>query len=294
MKNRVVALGFFDGVHIGHGALLAKTREVALRLDATASVMTYSNHPSGVLGHDAVKLINTTAERCVLMRELYGIEDIIVKEFTEEYSALSCEKFFEDIILNELCACHVVAGFDFRFGSKGKGDATRLSALAGENGLGCDIIDAVSCDGETVSSSSIRVCIKNGDMERAERLLGHPHCIISEITHGRGLGNQLGFPTVNQELESNILVPRYGVYAARVWIDGKSYGGVTNIGVRPTVAERAIPRAETNIFDFSGDLYGKTIKTELISFIRDEKKFSDIESLRRQIALDAEAAKRLF
>ncbi|MBQ9985451.1 MAG: riboflavin biosynthesis protein RibF [Oscillospiraceae bacterium] len=294
MKKRVVALGFFDGVHIGHGALLEKTRETAERIGASAAVLTYSRHPSAVVGKSCVRLINTTYERCVLIRELYGIDDIIVADFTPEYAAMPCERFFEETLLGSLGACHVVAGFDFRFGKSGAGDAETLRRLCAQRGIGCDIIDAVTVGGEPVSSSRIRRCIEMGEMENAAKLLGHNHCIISEISHGARLGGTMGFPTVNQELSKELLLPRFGVYASRVTFEGKSFGGITNIGTRPTVSEVSMPRAETNIFGFSGDLYGKVIKTELISFVRDEMRFENVGLLREQIARDVEAVKRLF
>ncbi|MBQ2840700.1 MAG: bifunctional riboflavin kinase/FAD synthetase [Oscillospiraceae bacterium] len=294
MKERIVALGFFDGVHIGHGALLQKTCELASQKGAIPAVLTYSAHPSEVLAANPVKLINTTEERKVLISELYGIEDVVVKDFTKAYSEMSCESFVNEIICKELCASHVVAGFDFRFGSRGAGDASYLSSLCVEAGIGCDIVDAVMFDGKAVSSSRIRTMIAKGDMKNAERLLGHPHCVISEVTHGANLGEKIGFPTINQKLSENIQCPRFGVYFSRVKISGETFYGVTNIGVRPTVTEENSPRAETNILGFSRDVYGKTVRLELLDFMRDEIKFESVDDLRRQIASDVEKTKRLF
>ena len=290
MAKRVIALGFFDGVHTGHGRLLEKTVEVAGKLSLTPSVMTYSNHPSEILSPIPVGLINTTEERCALIKELYGIDDIIVKEFTNEYASLSCERFLEDVIIGELSACHVVAGFDFRFGKGGSGDAEKLCSLCEKYGIGCDIIGAVMCGGEAVSSSRIRECIKCGDVAEAGKLLGHYHCRISEVERGRRIGTKMGFPTVNQPMDGNICAPKSGVYATRVTVGEKCFFGVTNVGVAPTVAESGSLRAETYILGFEGDLYGEKIKVEFLSFIREEKKFGSMEELMRQIASDVEAA----
>lgn len=294
MKKRVVALGFFDGVHIGHGALLEMTVRRAAEKGVSAAVMTYSNHPSSVVAPSAVKLINTTEERCALIRELYGISDIIVKEFTKEYSSLSGEDFVAEVIKEELGACHVVAGFDFRFGKGGKCDSEDLLRLCGDSGIGCDIVDAVELSGAPVSSSRIRECVAAGDMAAARDLLGHYHCIMSEVSHGAHLGGKIGFPTANQRISEDVLCAKYGVYLSRVTVDGKTYKGVTNIGVRPTVSEKVSPRAETFIIDFSGDLYGRKIKVELVKFMRAEEKFSSVRELCERIERDVAAAKTDF
>ena len=291
MKKRVVALGFFDGVHIGHGALLKKTVLRAKEKNASAAVLTYSEHPSAVVGKLPVMLINTTEERCELIRGMYGISDIIVKKFTKEYASLSGEQFVKDILISELSACHVVAGFDFRFGKGGGCDAEMLLRLCEENGLGCDIVDAVMLGREAVSSSRIRECIAHGDMASARALLGHYHCMTAEVTHGAQLGEKLGFPTANQNIPENAAVPKYGVYLSRVTVGKEVFAGVTNIGVRPTVSGGKRPRAETFIIGFYGDLYGKTITLELVKFMREEKKFTSVSELREAIEHDAETAK---
>lgn len=291
MIGRVVALGFFDGVHMGHGALLKKTVSAASEIGASPSVMTYSRHPSEVVGKVPVKLINTTEERKALISGLYGISDIVVKEFTKEYSVLSCEEFFDRIIISELNACHVVAGYDFRFGKGGSGDAEKLRALCDEKDIGCDIIDVVKFGGFAVSSSRIRGCIENGDMEEASRLLGHYHSIISEVSHGANLGARIGFPTANQEFAENVQLPKLGVYLSRVTLGDRMYCGVTNIGVRPTVTDEKKPRAETNILGFSGDLYGRKMTTELVKFLRGEMRFASVSELSAQIERDIRQAR---
>ena len=289
--KRAVALGFFDGVHIGHGALLRRTTEVSEKLSLSPCVMTYSNHPSSVLGEKSVPLINTAEERASLISELYDISDIVIKDFTREYANLSVDEFFEQILISELSAGYVVAGFDFRFGRGGEGDAKKLSELCAEHGLGCDIIDEVTLDGEEVSSSHIRRLLEDGDIFRANELLGHPHCTVSEIVHGQNLGTTLGFATANQSLSPEIIIPRRGVYVSRVTADGKTYPSITNIGTRPTVSDDGKVSVETHIFDFSGNLYGKKIKTEFIRFLREEKKFSTKDALLRQISQDVLAAR---
>ncbi len=284
--KRAVALGFFDGIHIGHGALLERAVSASERLSLTPCVLTYSNHPSKVLAGKSVGLINSPEERAHLISELYNISDIVIKDFTPEYAAMSCEEFFETILIAELSAGYVVAGYDFRFGKGGSGDSEKLKALCEKHGIGCEIVDEVKYGGEAVSSSCIRPLIENGDMEEATKLLGHPHCTISEVLHGKALGNTIGFPTANQVFPTDVIIPRHGVYVSRATFDGKTYRAITNVGVRPTVSDELAARAETHIPGFSGDLYGKIMKTEFVRFLREEKKFSSLSDLVRQISQD--------
>lgn len=289
--KRAVALGFFDGVHIGHGALLRRTKEISESSSLSPCVMTYSNHPSSVLSGKSVSLINSAEERASLISELYGISDIVIKDFTPEYAALPCEEFFEEILLSELNTAHVIAGYDFRFGRGGLGDSEKLKKLCAEHGLGCDIIDEVTYDGAEVSSSRIRELLETGDIERANALLGHPHCTVSEVLHGQSLGKKLGFATANQSLSPEIITPRRGVYISKITVDGKTFKSITNVGVRPSVSDDNKISVETHILDFDGDLYGKKIKTEFIRFLRDEIKFSTQDALLRQISQDVLAAR---
>ncbi len=286
MEKRVIALGFFDGVHKGHGELLRRTKARAAELSAKSSVLTYSQHPSEALGKMPVKLINTTDERVALISELFGIDDIVIKDFTKEYASLPCREFVSEVLVRELSCVHVVAGYDFRFGRGAQGDAEMLSSLCREHGLDCDIEAPVCVDGRAVSSTEIRALIADGRIKEATRLLGHRPCMISEIQHGAKLGGKMDFPTINQSFSQSVQVPKYGVYSSRTVIDGKEYMSVTDIGVRPTVTDAGEVRAETNILDFSGTLYGKKIRVELCDYLREEKKFPTVALLREQIARD--------
>ncbi len=290
-KKRVVALGFFDGVHLGHGELLKSTKSLAAELGVTPSVLTYLRHPSEVLSDTPVRLINTVEERCAIISELYGIDDIVVRAFDPEYASLSCEDFVDKILVSELSAVGVCAGYDFRFGKGGKGDAELLLKLCRERDIECRIIEKVTLDGEVISSSGIRKLLENGEIARANKLLGHYHCIMSVVEHGKALGRTLDFPTANQALPKNAVVPKCGVYITKVTVDGSEFKGVTNIGMRPTVESGAAPRLETYILDFFGDIYGEKIKVELVCFLREEKKFASVELLKKQIVQDAECAR---
>lgn len=292
MKKRVLALGFFDGVHRGHRALLEQTVKTAREEGLISSAMTYSAHPAECLGNRTVKLINTTEERVFLMKELCGIGEVIVRGFTREFSELSCSEFIDRIVIGECNAEHVVAGFNFRFGKNGVGDAEMLNVLCRERGLGCTVVPEVDYMGERVSSSLIRGFLRSGDIARANDFLGHNHCIISKIVHGDNIGGKLIVPTINQYFGENIEIPKYGVYASVTYIGEKRLMSITNIGVRPTVSSSGEVRAETNIIDFSENVYGKTARVELVGYLRGEKKFPSAAELRAQIEKDIECVRK--
>ena len=285
MGNRVIALGFFDGVHLGHAALLTKTIERARALGAASAALSFSVHPSEVVQGEGVGLICSARERCRLMREDFGIQDVILWEFDAHLMRLEPREFLRRV-KEELCAVHLVAGYDYRFGHRGAGDAQELVRLAAELGMGADIVRPVPMDGEAVSSTRIRALIAAGDIPSAERLLGHPYSISGVVEHGDRLGRTIGLPTANLSLERGVLLPKFGVYAARVQIGDEVLHGITNIGVRPTVSDEKVPRAETHIPNFSRDLYGREIRVELVRFIRGEMKFAALDALKAQIERD--------
>ncbi|MEG2377229.1 MAG: riboflavin biosynthesis protein RibF [Clostridia bacterium] len=285
MDKRVIALGFFDGVHRGHGALLRAVAAHARELNASPAALLFEEHPQKVIG-GKLSLINTTREREFLMRKLYGINDVVHIPFDDALRHMNWEVFAREVLVNKLCACYTVAGYNYRFGYMGNGTPELLNAVCP-----CDIIPPVMQDGTPISSTRIRALIENGNMRRAEALLGHPHIIISPVMAGNQLGRTLGIPTINQHFESGILVPRLGVYSSRVCVDGMCYKGVTNIGVRPTVETSAAPRAETHIIGFDGNLYGREVELQFVDFLRPELRFSSVLELKTQIEHDIEATK---
>ncbi|HJC41333.1 MAG TPA: riboflavin biosynthesis protein RibF [Candidatus Intestinimonas pullistercoris] len=287
-SRRAVALGFFDGVHLGHGALLHRVGEVSAQKGLVPSAFTFDAHPSSRITGAVTPLLSSPADRADLMRRLYGIQDVIVAHF-DSMMRMDWRDFVTEYLVKEHGAAHVVAGHDFHFGYKGEGNPQRLQDLCRELGIGCDIIPKVELEGITVSSTYIRTLIAQGEMERAMEFLGHPHILTDRVGHGKRLGSTLGFPTVNLHFPEGVLVPAHGVYVTRVrFQDGTSRPAVTNIGVRPTVDDGDRVNVEGYILDFSGDLYGQVIRMEFYKKLRGERKFPSLEALRDEIMKNAQ------
>lgn len=293
-KKRAIALGFFDGVHMGHAALMEMTKRRAAEKDAVPAVITFDTHPDTLVLGVEVPLINSPEERAEIIRHKYGIDSVIFIHFNEKTMRMPWREFI-DSVTEELRACHYVVGYDFSFGWKGEGRPARLAAYCTEHGLGCDIISAVRVDGEVVSSTRIRTLLSEGRMEEANRLLGHPHSLVDTVHYGFRLGHKLGSPTINMCFAPGVLVPRHGVYAAKVFLDdGEERMAVTNIGVRPTVSGDNRVSVESYILDYDGDLYDHRVRVEFHHFIRDEQRFPDTAALREQIQRDAETTRNYF
>ena len=294
-KHRAIALGFFDGVHTGHGALLRRVGEVAAERGLVPAAFTFDPHPESVIMGMPMPLLTSPAERADLMRRLYGIRDVIVARFDQRMMRMPWREFVIDYLVKENGAAHLVAGHDFHFGYKGEGNPRRLAEKCAALGVGCDIVPKVEREGITISSTYIRTLVAQGEMERANEFLGHPHTLTDRVGHGKKLGSTLGFPTVNLHFPEGVLVPAYGVYATRVWLeDGSSYAAVTNVGVRPTVDDGNRVNVEGYILDFQGDLYGQTIRMEFFRRLRGERKFPSLEALREEVMRNAEQTREYF
>ena len=294
-KKRVIALGFFDGVHNGHAALMRRTFERAKELGATPSAFTFDPHPQNVIFGKPVPLLTSPEDRGDLMRKYYGIEDVIVEPFTPQRMKQPWRDFLENTLVKELGAVHLVAGHDYHFGYKGEGNPERLKAACAELGIGCDIIPKVEQDSITVSSTYIRTLVAQGEIERANEFLGHPYTLSDHVSHGKKLGTTLGFPTVNLKLKEHVLPPAKGVYATKVILEnGETHIAVTNVGTRPTVDDGDQLTIEGFILDFNGDLYGQKIQMEFYTFLREERKFPSFDALREEIARNVEQTREYF
>jgi riboflavin kinase/FMN adenylyltransferase len=295
-KRRVIALGFFDGIHIGHAKLLKKAVEVGKAQNLLPSVITFDTHPLSLVKSASVPLINSPGDRAGIINRLFGIDDIIFLHFDKATSEMPWDVFIGHLV-DEFGARHLVAGHDFRFGKGGAGTSDLLTQKCAELGIGCDIIPAVRHDGVTSSSTYIRELISDGNMERANTFLGHPHVLTDIVRYGYRLGRTLGTPTINMTFEDSVIVPAFGVYATKVYLDdGEVYTGVTNIGIRPTIDNSAEGRitAETHILNFRGNLYGRQVRIEFYAKLRPEIKFSHTDALKAQIQQDCKAAEAYF
>ena len=288
MQERVIALGFFDGVHRGHGALLRRAAEEARRRGCTPAVFTFDRPPKEVITGIPCPLINSPEDRSDLVKRLYGIDEMLMVPFDDEMRTTPWDRFVTDILVGRYGAVHLVAGHDHHFGYKNQGSPELLREKCAELGLGCDIIPAVTLDGVTVSSTHIRKLLEEGGVETARAFLGHPHVLTQTVGHGRRLGRTIGVPTANLVAPPHVLLPKRGVYAAKVTLpDGRAFGGVTNVGIRPTVNHGQDITVEPWILDFDGDLYGQKLRVEFFRRLRDERKFDSLEALRTQIQCDA-------
>jgi len=280
------ALGSFDGLHLGHRQVIGNTLSApGLR----PAVITFQQNPSVSLQKKPVPLLTTNEQKLALLEEM-GVEVVYLLPF-DRIRDMEPEDFVE--ALYRVCRVRALScGFNFRFGKNGRGDAGLLKELCREKGMELSVTPPVSVAGETVSSTRIRACLEQGDVQQAGQLLGRPFGYDFEVTHGRQLGRTWGTPTINQPFPQGYVLPRFGVYASLVEVEGQKYYGVTNIGVKPTVGSDCA-LSETWIPEFSGDLYGKKVPVELLDFIRPERKFDSLEQLKNEILENGVLARKI-
>lgn len=302
----VIALGFFDGVHLGHGDLLARTAALAAARGWRSLALTFDRSP----GKDG-RLLTTVEDRIRLIRSLYGIDGVPVLPFTDEFKHMPWDAFLEGLV-RDFGAAHLVCGWDYRFGYQGQGSPALLRQWCEARGLGCDVIPPRVVDGLTVSSTHLKRLIEAGDTETALRFYGHPHCLSGVVQPGRQLGRTLGFPTANLLPPAELVLPKDGVYAVRGTVaedDGQAmlfpsgkneaaaekrcFYGVCNVGENPTVQGRR-RTVETWLSGFEGELYGRTLTVEFYRLLRPEQTFRSLEALRSQVFRDRESALAYF
>ena len=294
-KGSAVALGNFDGVHLGHQEILRQALAFARNNAVPATVMTFEPHPREFFARDKKRLrISSFQQKMQLFQEL-GIDAVFLVRFNAAFAAHTPEDFVEKILVGALAIRHVVTGYNFAFGKNRQGNTEYLKASSQHLGFSFSSCDAVSdAQGTPVSSSAIRQMLSLGDVKNAAALLGRPYRITGRVRSGNKAGRTLGFPTANLGLHG-LFQPRYGVYAVRFRVEGDRnlYHGVANLGVRPTMGQHA-PVFEVHGFDLDAQLYGKRLSVELVEYIREEKKFENIDALKSQIGIDCDHAKALL
>lgn len=293
-EGQVIAIGDFDGVHLGHREVISRAIERARLLGVPAAIMTFDPHPREVLGKAQYsKILTPIAEKMRLFAEL-GVDQVYIVHFTPELARVSPEDYYKNM-LYPLKPRVIVVGFDFTFGHRGQGTAETLAKLA-KAGESIEVIAPHNMDGEKISSTLIREQLHLGRLERVKPLLGRHYRIQGKVVKGEGRGRKIGYPTANLEPLDRYVIPRQGVYAVRVYLDGETLKGVMNIGIKPTFHEdeEQPPTLEVHILDRNEDLYGRTLEIEFAAYLRPEMKFSSVEMLIEQIAKDAQRAKQIL
>lgn len=287
MKDRFIyALGVFDGVHLGHQALLAACVELAEKNHCQAGAVTFGSHPDKLISGNTPKLLCTVEERKQLIKH-YHIDHTLILPFDDRLRQQPWQEFLT--MLLQKGAAGFVCGDDFRFGYKGEGNATLLAQFCRARKLPWAVVPEQTLDGVRISSTYIRKCIEAGQMEEAVRFLGHPYCVTGTVVPGRQLGRTIGIPTANLQLPDGIVAPKFGVYACKVG----DHMAVTNVGTRPTVGGSHVT-VEPWILDFEGDLYGKTLCLQFYKFLRPEQKFASLSELQAEIQKNAAETRKFF
>lgn len=288
--ERCIALGTFDGIHLGHQAVICKLLEKARKFDLRPAVFTFSSHPlERVNGRIAPPLLNTTSEKVDLIRKL-GVEELFLLEFNHEFAALLPQEFVEDYLLKKLHAKHIIVGFNFSFGRERKGNVELLKQLGEIYGFQVEIVPPFNLQNQVVSSTRIRRLIGKGEIELANRLLGYPYFLEGKVIHGQKKGREIGYPTANVDFNLQKVIPASGVYAVTVKCSEEIYGGVANLGYRPTFQGENLS-LEVHIFDFQGNLYDEQLQVNFIKEIRAERLFNNINELIKQINEDTQKAR---
>ncbi len=287
LENAIVTTGTFDGVHIGHRKILQRLNDLAKKVNGESVLLTFYPHPRMVLQESTdLKLLTTIEEKSNLLEEI-GIDHLIIQAFTKDFSRTTSLEFVRDILVNQIGTKKLVIGYDHHFGRNREGSFEHLKEFGPLYGFEVEEIPAQEIDDVNVSSTKIRKALSDGEIGIATKYLGHYFKLSGKVIQGDQIGRELGFPTANIEIENTYkLIPSHGVYAVYVKLDGNTYQGMLNIGVRPTINESNQLKIEVHLFDFNQDVYGKDIELQLVKKIRSERKFSNREELIKAMQSD--------
>lgn len=281
-----VGLGNFDGLHIGHMALI-NTLIRECKLNGLSSIVyTFRRHPENILRKKLITPLLLTEQKKIELLGETALDNLYFDDFTEKFSRLSPEEFVKNILVDRLKIKLAVAGYDYHFGFQGQGDIALLKELGKKYDFKVIVIPAIKCDNEVISSTKIRQSVIKGNLEIAYKLLGRHYSITAEVVSGRRIGNTIGFPTANIHPEGYLVLPQNGVYITKTLLDGRLFNSMTNVGFNPTFEDVKEITVETHIIDFNQDIYGKKIEVFFLKKIRDEKKFETVQDLIEQIARD--------
>lgn len=294
-NKSIVTIGTFDGVHLGHRVILKRMKEIAKKTKGKSVLLTFSPHPRHVLHKDNqdMKLITTLQEKQDLINQA-GLDNLVIHEFTKKFSRIKPVNFVRDILVEQLNVHTLVIGYDHHFGRNREGSIQELTTLADLYDFNIEKIDPQYFEDVTVSSSKIRKLIEKGEMVKAKQYLGYEFMLNGKVIKGNSLGKTINFPTANIVVENKWkILPADGVYAVKIVLEAKEYKGMMNIGQKPTVDGNGIS-LEVNIFDFNQDIYGKGIEIRFVKRIRDERKFEDLQGLKKQLLIDRNKARQIL
>lgn len=293
-KGRVITIGTFDGVHIGHQKILKRLVKISKKKDLEPTVLTFFPHPRMVLQKDTnIKLINTIDEKAEIMKSL-GIKNLAVKKFTKDFSRLTALEFVRDILVNELNIKHIIVGYDHRFGRNRTANIEDLKSFGDTFDFKVEEITAQDINDVTVSSTKIRTALLEGDFKTANNYLGYNFMLTGIVVSGKGLGKTLNYPTANIKIKEDYkLIPKQGVYVIHTKFEGETVFGMMNIGMNPTVKGKE-QSVEVHFFNFNSDIYGEELKIALLHRIRDEQKFESLDALKIQLQKDEQTSKEFI
>ncbi len=293
LKNPVLTLGMFDGIHIGHQAIIRQLNEIAEKENGESVLLTFEPHPRVILGNGDVDLqLLTTLEEKIDLLEKSGLENLILHPFTKEFSELCAEDFVKELLVNGIGIHTVLIGYDHHFGKNRQGNFEQLNEFSKKYNFQVVKIEEVKSDGNHISSTQIRNALMEGNVEFANEGLGRNYSLTGKVIHGDKLGRTLGFPTANLETERFKLIPGNGVYIVKAFLKDEVFKGLLSIGTRPTVTNSNEKRAEVYLMDFDREIYGETLKIEVLHKIRDDQKFDSLQDLVKQMNLDKNFAEQ--
>jgi riboflavin kinase / FMN adenylyltransferase len=297
VKNPILTIGTFDGVHIGHQHIIRQMNEAAIKVGGETTLLTFHPHPRSVVNNDdeSMRLIQTLDEKLEKLAEV-GLKNVIIQPFDKAFSHLSATSFIEDVLISKIKAHHLFIGYDHRFGNSREGNVDLLKNFSDKGFFSLTEISAVEINELNVSSTKIRNSLISGDITHANALLNSRYCITGVVEEGMKIGRTIDFPTANiGQIDPHKLLPKNGVYAGKVRFDNQTYNSVFNLGLRPTVnSNESQPKLEVHLLNFSGNLYGKSVCVSFEHRLRDEKKFGSIVALKHQIQLDESLARTLL
>ncbi|CDZ74951.1 riboflavin biosynthesis protein RibF [Peptoniphilus sp. ING2-D1G] len=285
----IIALGNFDGVHLAHKILLENLVETAKENNMRSSILIFKNHTKNTIDHKNQTVITSNRKKYQILQSI-GIDIVYEIQFTENVMKMNPVDFVTNFLFNNLNVKGIVVGYDYKFGYKAIGNTELLKKLCSKHNIVLNIINPITFEGEIVSSTLIRKLIKNGNIKRANKLLGYEYTMDCEVIHGKKLGSKMGFPTANLSILSDYVIPKFGVYSSKIIINNKIYKAATNIGKNPTI-ENSGMRIEASILDFNEKIYGEKLELILLDYIRPELVFDDINDLFEQINKDINTVK---